>query len=247
MLKAVIVEDEYLAQEELKYLISQYSNIDVVAVFDDGLQAFKYLQGHTVDVLFLDINVPSIDGMMLAKNLHNTKKAPKMVFTTAYKEHALDAFDIEAVDYLLKPLNVERVQRVLEKLEHQVPVQSTMQDTVQTRPSTLSAATIPLQQQNRICIIHINDIHYAIAKEKITEVYTQEGQYIAPYTISELMLRLPEELFFRSHRSYCLNLNKVTQITPGMNSTYIVNVQHSNTDIPVSRSNIKLFRTKMKL
>ncbi|MGF1735993.1 LytR/AlgR family response regulator transcription factor [Photobacterium satsumensis] len=243
MLKAVIVEDEYLAQEELKYLISQYSDIEVVAVFDDGLQAFKYLQSHIVDVLFLDINVPSIDGMMLAKNLHNTKTAPKMVFTTAYKEHALDAFDIEAVDYLLKPLNVNRVQRVLEKLERHV----LLQDPVQSVPSTLSAATIPLQQQNRICIVNIDDIHYAVAKEKITEVYTKESQYIAPYTISELMLRLPEDLFFRCHRSYCLNLSKIIQITPGMNSTYIVNVQQGSTEIPVSRSNIKLFRTKMKL
>lgn len=243
MLKAVIVEDEYLAQEELKYLISQYSDIEVIAVFDDGLQAFKYLQSHIVDVLFLDINVPSIDGMMLAKNLHNTKTAPKMVFTTAYKEHALDAFDIEAVDYLLKPLNVNRVQRVLEKLERHV----LLQDPVQSVPSTLSAATIPLQQQNRICIVNIDDIHYAVAKEKITEVYTKESQYIAPYTISELMLRLPEDLFFRCHRSYCLNLSKIIQITPGMNSTYIVNVQQGSTEIPVSRSNIKLFRTKMKL
>ncbi|MGR5063488.1 LytR/AlgR family response regulator transcription factor [Photobacterium sp. DNB22_13_2] len=243
MLKAVIVEDEYLAQEELKYLISQYSGIEVVAVFDDGLQAFKYLQSHIVDVLFLDINVPSIDGMMLAKNLHNTKKAPKMVFTTAYKDHALDAFDIEAVDYLLKPLNVNRVQRVLEKLERHVLPQTPVQNV----PSTLSAATIPLQQQNCICIVNLEDIHYAVAKDKITEVYTKESQYIAPYTISELMQRLPEDVFFRCHRSYCLNLSKVTQITPGMNSTYIVNVQHGCADIPVSRSNIKLFRTKMKL
>ncbi len=243
MLKAVIVEDEYLAQEELKYLISQYSNIDVIAVFDDGLQAFKYLQGHTVDVLFLDINVPSIDGMMLAKNLHNTQKAPKVVFTTAYKEHALDAFDIEAVDYLLKPLNVERVQRVLEKLE----LQSVASSQPFSIPAGIPTTTLPLQQQNRICIVDIKDIHYAVAKEKITEVYTQDSQYIAPYTISELVLRLPEDTFFRSHRSYCINLSKITQITPGMNSTYVVNVQHSHADIPVSRSNLKLFRTKMKL
>ncbi|MGF1834967.1 LytR/AlgR family response regulator transcription factor [Photobacterium sanguinicancri] len=243
MLKAVIVEDEYLAQEELKYLISQYSNIDVVAVFDDGLNAFKYLQGHTVDVLFLDINVPSIDGMMLAKNLHNTQSAPKMVFTTAYKEHALDAFDIEAIDYLLKPLNVERVQRVLEKLEQQSVIHNQPDSILANTPTS----TLPLQQQNRICIVDIKDIHYAVAKEKITEVYTQNNQYIAPYTISELMLRLPEQAFFRCHRSYCINLNKITQITPGMNSTYVVNVQHSSTDIPVSRNNIKLFRTKMKL
>ncbi|OAN13650.1 DNA-binding response regulator [Photobacterium jeanii] len=243
MLKAVIVEDEYLAQEELKYLIKEHSNIDVVAVFDDGLQAFKYLQGHSVDVIFLDINVPSIDGMMLAKNLHNTQNAPQMVFTTAYKEHALEAFDIEAVDYLLKPLSVERVQRVLEKLEHQAAPHTHTLASKGNEPAT----TIPLQQQNRICIINIEDILYAVAKEKVTEVFTQDQTYIAPYTISELLQRLPEDRFFRSHRSYCVNLHKITQITPGMNSTYIINVQHSDAEIPVSRSNIKAFRTQMKL
>jgi two-component system LytT family response regulator len=243
MLKAVIVEDEYLAQEELKYLISQYSNINVIAVFDDGLQAFKYLQGHIVDVLFLDINVPSIDGMMLAKNLHNTQNAPKVVFTTAYKEHALDAFDIEAVDYLLKPLSIERVQRVLEKLEQRAHTLALPLDLLSNKQVT----TIPLQQHNRICIINIDEILYAVAKEKVTEVYTKDQTYIALYTISELLQRLPEELFFRSHRSYCVNLHKITQITPGMNSTYMVNVQHYDTEIPVSRSNIKLFRTHMKL
>lgn len=110
MLKALIVEDEYLAREELQYLISTHSQIDVVASFDDGLEAFKYLQSHKVDIVFLDINIPSIDGMLLARNIHQFQHKPHIVFTTAYKEYAVDAFELEAFDYLLKPISETRVK-----------------------------------------------------------------------------------------------------------------------------------------
>ncbi len=94
MLKAIIVEDEYLAREELAYLVGQHSQIEIVASFEDGLEAFKYLQDHEVDVVFLDIQIPSIDGLLLAKNLHKSSHPPHIVFVTAYKEFAVEAFEL---------------------------------------------------------------------------------------------------------------------------------------------------------
>ncbi|MGL5556024.1 MAG: response regulator, partial [Aeromonas veronii] len=109
MLKAIIVEDEYLAREELIYLVNQHSQIEIVASFEDGLEAFKYLQDHEVDVVFLDIQIPSIDGLLLAKNLHKSSHPPHIVFVTAYKEFAVEAFELEAFDYILKPYNEPRI------------------------------------------------------------------------------------------------------------------------------------------
>ena len=242
MLKALIVEDEYLAREELEYLVKTYSDINVVASFEDGLEAFKYLQQHKVDVVFLDINIPSIDGMLLARNIHQFSEKPHIVFTTAYKEFAVDAFELEAFDYLLKPLNEERVQRLLNKLEASA---ATQESVAPAEPK--AAGSINLMHDGRIRITPIDEVCYAEASEKITEVYTQDGEYSVPYTISELMDKLPEDQFFRCHRSYCVNLKCIEEIIPWMNSTYMLKLNGLSEKVPVSRSNIKAFREKMKL
>lgn len=240
MLKALIVEDEYLAREELSYLIQTYSDIVVVAAFDDGLEAFKYLQGNRVDVVFLDINIPSIDGMLLARNIHQFSHKPQIIFTTAYKDFAVEAFELEAFDYLLKPISEERVQRLLQKLETQLTCQADPIPPI--RPATLN-----LQKDNRIRITPVDDILYAEAREKVTLVYTPDGEYVAPYTISELIDKLPSQHFFRCHRSYCVNLSRIEEIIPWMNSTYMLKVSEIESNVPVSRSNLKAFRERMQL
>ncbi|EPA8651444.1 LytR/AlgR family response regulator transcription factor [Photobacterium damselae] len=239
MLKALIVEDEYLAREELQYLISTHSQIDVVASFDDGLEAFKYLQSHKVDIVFLDINIPSIDGMLLARNIHQFQHKPHIVFTTAYKEYAVDAFELEAFDYLLKPISETRVKGLLQKLEsinNDIPV-----------ANEKATTSLNLTRDNRIYVTPIKDIYYAVAKEKITEVCTASGLYIVPYTISDLMTHLPQDQFYRSHRSYIVNTSKICEIIPWVNSTYLLKLRDVEGEIPVSRSNIKTFRQLMNL
>ncbi len=240
MLKALIVEDEYLAREELTYLIERYSNIEIIATFDDGLEAFKYLQTHKVDIAFLDINVPSIDGMLLARNIHQFSEKPHIVFTTAYKEFAVDAFELEAFDYILKPLNEKRIIGLLAKLEATYQYQA-------IPPEEVRAKTINLIKDNRIFVTAIDDIYYAVANEKVTNVFTKGDAFIVPFTMSELINRLPEPRFFRSHRSYCVNIDKIQEIIPWLNCTYQLKVHDISSEIPVSRSNIKAFRALMKL
>ena len=240
MLKALIVEDEYLAREELTYLIERHSNIKIVTTFDDGLEAFKYLQAHKVDIAFLDINVPSIDGMLLARNIHQFSEKPHIVFTTAYKEFAVDAFELEAFDYLLKPLNEKRIVGLLAKLE-------ATQVTQTQPPEETKAKTINLIKDNRIFVTAIDDIYYAMANEKVTSVFTKDDAFIVPFTMSELINRLPQQHFFRTHRSYCVNTDKIQEIIPWVNCTYQLKVHDIGSEIPVSRSNIKAFRELMKL
>ena len=116
-MKAIIVEDEFPAREELKYFIKNFSKIEILNEFDNGVEVLKFIQANIVDVIFLDINIPLLDGMLLARTINNFKFKPKIVFITAYKEHAVDAFELEAFDYILKPYSDDRIISMLNKQE----------------------------------------------------------------------------------------------------------------------------------
>lgn len=246
-MKAIIVEDEFLAQEELSYLIRQHSSITIEATFEDGLDVLKYLQNHQVDAIFLDINIPSLDGVLLAQNISKFTHKPYIIFITAYKEHAVEAFEIEAFDYILKPYHESRIVTMLQKLEalHKRDRQNKEQI---SSPSQRSAThTINLMKDERIIVTDINDIYYAAAQEKVTLVYTRREEFIMPMNITEFCNRLPEEYFFRCHRSYCVNLAKIREIVPWFNNTYILRLSDLDFEVPVSRSKIKEFRQLMRL
>ena len=245
-MKAIIVEDEFLAREELSYLVGAHSTIDVVGKFDDGLEVLKYLQTHQVDAIFLDINIPSLDGVLLAQNISKFAHRPYIIFITAYKEHAAEAFEIEAFDYILKPYHESRIVTMLQKLEahfkrdHQV-------DAPANTGNPRVSHSINLIKDERIIVTDINDIYYAAAQEKVTQVYTRREEFTMPMNISELCHRLPEEHFFRCHRSYCVNLSKIREIVPWFNNTYILSLSDLDFEVPVSRSKVKAFRQLMGL
>ncbi|ORM63180.1 DNA-binding response regulator [Pantoea rodasii] len=240
-MKAIIVEDEFLAQQELSWMIQQHSQISIEACFDDGLEVLKYLQNHRVDVIFLDINIPSLDGMLLAQNINQFAHKPLIVFITAWKEHAVDAFELEAFDYILKPYHESRIITMLNKLE------ASAQQQAQPHAQQNVPQTVNLVKDERIIVTDINDIYYVEAHEKLTFVYTRREAYVMSMAISEFCSRLPEQLFFRCHRSYCVNLSKIREIEPWFNNTYLVKLRDLDAQVPVSRSKVKAFRLLMRL
>ncbi|HHZ3187228.1 TPA: LytR/AlgR family response regulator transcription factor [Yersinia enterocolitica] len=246
-MKAIIVEDEFLAQEELSYLIQQHSNITIEATFEDGLDVLKYLQNHQVDVIFLDINIPSLDGVLLAQNISKFAHKPYIIFITAYKEHAVEAFEIEAFDYILKPYHESRIVTMLQKLEALYKRDRQNKEQTNSPSHRPTSHTINLMKDERIIVTDINDIYYAAAQEKVTLVYTRREEFIMPMNITEFCSRLPEEYFFRCHRSYCVNLAKIREIVPWFNNTYILRLSDLDFEVPVSRSKIKEFRQLMRL
>ncbi|KGT90977.1 LytR/AlgR family response regulator transcription factor [Enterobacter cancerogenus] len=241
-MKAIIVEDEFLAQQELSWMIQQHSQITIEACFDDGLEVLKYLQNHRVDVIFLDINIPSLDGMLLAQNINQFAHKPLIVFITAWKEHAVDAFELDAFDYILKPYHESRIITMLNKLEASAQQHLSQPSTQQSAPQTVN-----LVKDERIIVTDINDIYYVEAHEKLTFVYTRREAYVMSMAISEFCSRLPEQLFFRCHRSYCVNLSKIREIEPWFNNTYLVKLRDLDAQVPVSRSKVKAFRQLMRL
>lgn len=241
-MKAIIVEDEFLAQQELSWMIQQHSQIAIEACFDDGLEVLKYLQQHRVDVIFLDINIPSLDGMLLAKNIHQFAQKPLIVFITAWKDHAVEAFELEAFDYILKPYHEARIVTMLNKLEA-----VGQQQAAAHTPAASSSQTVNLVKDERIIVTDINDIYYVEAHEKLTFVYTRREAYVMSMSISEFCARLPEQHFFRCHRSYCVNLSKIREIEPWFNNTYLLKLRDLPFQVPVSRSKVKRFRELMRL
>ncbi|TCZ75253.1 response regulator transcription factor [Paenibacillus albiflavus] len=243
-MRAIIVEDEVLAREELEYLITQHSQIKIVEQFDDGLEVLKYLQEHAVDVIFLDINIPSLDGMLLANNISKFASKPYIVFTTAYKEHAAQAFELEAFDYILKPYDERRIAAMLHKLESAFKQQGSKE----VKDTAIPAGKrINLQKNDKIIVTDSADIYYAEAQEKVTQVHTKNGMYTMPMSISEFHAMLPQDQFYRSHRSFAVNLAQIHEIVPWFNNTYLLRLRDSDAEIPVSRSKIKDFRQLMHI
>ncbi|AOF21141.1 DNA-binding response regulator [Yersinia enterocolitica] len=236
-----------MAQEELNYLIQQHSNITIEATFEDGLDVLKYLQNHQVDAIFLDINIPSLDGVLLAQNISKFAHKPYIIFITAYKEHAVEAFEIEAFDYILKPYHESRIVTMLQKLETLYKRDRQNKEQTNSPSHRPTPHTINLMKDERIIVTDINDIYYAAAQEKVTLVYTRREEFIMPMNITEFCSRLPEEYFFRCHRSYYVNLAKIREIVPWFNNTYILRLSDLDFEVPVSRSKIKEFRQLMRL
>lgn len=245
-MKVIIVEDEILAQQELSWLIKAHSQMEIVGTFEDGLDVLKFLQHNKVDAIFLDINIPSLDGVLLAQNINQFAHKPFIVFVTAWKEHAVEAFELEAFDYILKPYQESRIVSMLQKLE--MAWQQQNHSTVSTTPViTRENDTINLIKDERIIVTPMDDIYYAEAHEKMTFVYTRRESFVMPMNITEFCSKLPASHFFRCHRSFCVNLNKIREIEPWFNNTYILRLKDLDFQVPVSRSKVKEFRQLMHL
>ena len=240
-MKAIIVEDEFLAREELKYFITNYSKIEIIDEFEDGIEVLKFVQNNEVDIIFMDINIPSLDGVLLAKNISKFSKKPYIVFITAYKEHAAEAFEIEAFDYILKPYSESRIVSMLKKLEN---LNNHKQNDLH---KTNTQSKINLWKNEKIIVVDMNDIYYCVAEERITHVFTKKDEYSVNLGIAEFYDSLSKDIFFRCHRSYIVNINKIREIIPWFNNTYNLKLQDIDYEVPVSRSNIKEFKQLMNI
>lgn len=238
-MKCIIVEDEFIAREELKYFIKNFSNIEIAGEFEDGIEVLKFLQNNKIDVIFLDINIGSIDGVVIAKNLSHFSEKPYIVFITAYKEHAVEAFEIEAFDYILKPYEESRIKSMLKKLELSYNSKNGELHTITNR--------INLFKNDKIIVTNIDDIYYCEAKDRETCVLTKNEEYIVKMPISEFYETLSKEMFFKCHRSYIVNLTKIKEIIPWFNNTYNLRLKDIQKEIPVSRSNVKNFKQIMNI
>ena len=232
MISCIIVEDELPAREELKYFLNEEKEIKLIAEFDNPLDTLNFLENNTTDVIFLDISMPDMNGISLGKIVTKMYPNMKIVFITAYKDYAVDAFEIKAFDYLLKPYSETRIRNLLKSLVNtETEVISSIKNT------NLKKITVNIDE--RLYVISLNDVDYIEASEKETLIFSNQKKYISKIKISKWEEMLKGYNFYRCHRSFIINLDKITEIEQWFNSSWIIKIKNYTTAIPVSRNNIK--------
>ena len=232
MINCIIVEDELPAREELKYFLNQEKEIKLIAEFNNPLDTLNFLENNTADVIFLDINMPDMNGISLGKIISKMCPDMKIIFITAYKDYAVDAFEIKAFDYLLKPYSESRIKNLLKSL-----INIKNEKTILIKNNNLKKITVNIDE--RLYVISLNDIDYIEASEKETLIFSNQKKYVSKIKISKWEEMLKGNNFYRCHRSFIVNLDKITEIEQWFNSSWILKIKNYATAIPVSRNNIK--------
>lgn len=252
MINCIIVDDEKLAREELKYILGEYKEIDVIGEASNAIEALKLIEDSDIDLMFLDIKMPQITGIELASILMDKKKAPKIIFVTAYDEYALKAFEVNAIDYLLKPIDEKQLERsmknkVLNNLDLQKETNNLQELINYLGKDKEQIEKITVYHNNRMVPLDYKEIIYITVKDKETYIYTKDNEYLVSYTLNKLMDKLDKNNFFRSHKSFIVNLNYIEFIEEWFNATLNLKLKYIEEKIPVSRSNVKEFKCIMDI
>lgn len=241
-LKVLVVDDELPAREELKCILEELDGITVSGEYEDGEDVLAALEKDLPDIIFLDIQMRSQDGLVTAEALLNLEKPPHVIFCTGFNQYAAKAFELNAVDYILKPYSIDRVRKSVDKVRQ---FKGFIAQKVQQAEFRLG--NICVWSSERIIVIHPEKIIFARSDEKKqTLLYTEQGSYHTKFTLKELNEMLQNKNFLRTHKSYLVNLDKVQEVIPWFNNTYVLVLENCReTNIPVARHYLKLFNQIM--
>jgi two-component system response regulator LytT len=253
-LRAIVVDDEPLAREELCYLLEELGGVDVVAQAGNGPDAVEAVTGHDPDLVFLDVQMPGLTGFEVARRLVASSRPVAIVFVTAYDQHAIEAFEVNAVDYLLKPVDSARldiaVQRVRQRRATASPVNDQLERIVQfVEERQGRREQVAVKVGERFLLVQADDIIFAsMADESINIVTSQISGTGNFRTLDELQARLDPARFWRVHRSHLVNINKIKEIVPWFSRNYILKMKDPKaTEIPVSRAQTRRLRDYLRL
>lgn len=258
-LRAVVVDDEQLAREELCYLLGLVGGVQVVGQAADGLEALDIIEQQNPDLVMLDIQMPGLTGFEVARRLVENGAEPQLVFVTAFDRHAIEAFEINAVDYLLKPVESERLGTAVDRVRKRM---QTDRPSVRHEPSGDLGRLLKLlgdrqgvreqlaiKVTDRFLLVHADDVVHASVEDDLITVVTNSLSGTSNYrTLDELQARLDPAIFWRVHRSHLVNINKVKEIVPWFSRNYLLKMKDAKgTEIPVSRSQTKRLREYLRL
>jgi two-component system LytT family response regulator/two-component system response regulator LytT len=283
-ISALIIDDEQLARDELKYLLDSVGGVKVVAQGTNGIEAVDLIEEHRPDLVFLDVQMPGLDGFAVIQRLmerartradlepgQEAEPLPRIVFATAYDQYAVRAFDVNAVDYLLKPFDRARVEQAVERVRNRMaggqlnagganqPAESQMETQLDAllrllnRPNGASRTPQPakliVQAQSRLLLVDQADICYAAIDEGVIRVATQSFEgHSKCRTLEELLELLDPAVFWRAHRGFVVNINHIREVVPWFKSSYQLRMNDKRqTEIPVSRAQTKRLRELFNL
>ena len=263
-LRTVLVDDEQLARDELRYLLSQMDGIEVIGQAGDGLEAFATIKRLLPDVVFLDVQMPGLTGFEVARRMIDDQLSSHIIFVTAFDQHAIEAFEVNAVDYLLKPVDPNRLDIALQRARKRITSERQAADTGAAPPMGADhlerivqlvterqsrRERLAIKVGDRFLLVQAEEILYAsLADEAITVVTSQYAGTSNYRTLDELQARLDPTVFWRVHRSHLVNINKIKEIVPWFSRNYILRMKDEKaTEIPVSRTQTRRLREYLKL
>ncbi len=250
MIRAYVVDDERLAVQRLTRLLQETRRVEIVGTATDPQQALTFLRDRTVDVLFLDIQMPGLTGFELLEQLD---AQPKVIFTTAYDEHALRAFEVNSIDYLLKPIDPERLARALDKLSRLSPSQSESAD-IRALARQLAAELTPQRKLERIAsrvgerttILDVARVTHFFSRDKLTFAASGGRDHVVDYTLGELEGQLDPRRFARIHRGTLVNVSMIQELFPDIDGSVLVRLKdEQRTQLSVSRDRVRDLKQRL--
>jgi two-component system LytT family response regulator len=243
-MKVIIIDDEPLARSVVKEYLHKFPQLELVQECNDGLEGLKAIQEHKPDLIFLDIQMPKINGFEMLELLD---QPPAVIFTTAFDEYAIKAFEAHAIDYLLKPFSQERFAKAIEKClpvsgnqtgmaQKNISSEKITQELLETASqSPVQSHRIVVKNGSKIKIIPVQEIFYLEAADDYVKIHTKEGYFLKNKTMNHFEQILDQQLFVRSHRSYIINIQQITRIDPYEKDNHVA-ILRSGVKVPVSRN-----------
>ena len=245
MIRVVLVDDEPLAIQELEYILSKVSYVQIVRTFTDAIEALNFIKVEEPDGVFMDIDMPQLSGVELTEQLKRCGVHTKVIYATAYDDYAIKAFDQNALDYLLKPYDAERIYEAVLKVKHSLKTATSADEKTVSKEKALTR--LPIWIGERMLLIDVDDILYCSVDHNITTLRTANAVYEINEGLTHLESKLSKAQFLRTHRAYLVNLNKIKEISPYFNNTLVLKLEGTSDEIPVSRSYLKTFKQALNI
>jgi len=250
-ISTVVVDDEQLACDELSYLLRDFPEIEVIATGSNGLQAVELIQQLEPELVFLDVQMPGLDGTGVVRRLREKEiDPPHFIFVTAHEHYAVEAFRLEATDYLLKPVDKGRLAETIERVRRSIQEKKVPAEPPATKTAMAPQRTkLLVRSNNRHFIVDANELIYATIDNGLITLVTANLEGHSTYrTIEDLQANLDRDLFWRVHRSYLVNINRIKEVVPWFKSSYQLRMDDKkHTEVPVSRVQTRRLRELFKL
>jgi two-component system response regulator LytT len=257
-INTIIVDDEKPSREELSFLLKAFPEINVIGQGKNGVEALALIKEHAPDLVFMDVQMPGLDGFGVLKKLMERKiKVPHVVFATAFDHYAVQAFDVNAVDYVLKPFDKARIAKAIARARKVLDTQESATDRLEALVNQLGAGKqlssqpvkLLVKSQQRLLLVDAEDMIFASIEDGLISVVAREAEGTSNYrTLEELNGALDSESFWRPHRSFLVNIHHIKEVVPWFKSSYMLKMNDKKqTEIPVSRAQTKRLRELFKL
>jgi two-component system response regulator LytT len=262
-INTLIIDDEKPARDELAFLLKGFPEVSVIGQGKNGVEALSLIKEHSPDLVFLDVQMPGLDGFGVLKQLVERKmKVPHVVFATAFDHYAVQAFDVNAVDYVLKPFDKARIAKAIQRARREIESETSPTERLEQLVNRLGAgqpesarqaasqpSKLLVKSQQRMLLVDAEDLIYAAIEDGLITVMARDAEGSSNYrTLEELHAALDMDSFWRPHRSYLVNIHHIKEVVPWFKSSYMLKMNDKKqTEIPVSRQQTKRLRELFKL